>query len=167
MADYHRSKDDEIQQQPHSVEDESGDASEYNPPPRDTTNGTSKRARGTTKKRGRYMTKRRLEELQASQDLQAPVETVHVETGASATANAERSIPSMNDQTSLKDQSREVIDLEDGPKETLDSGLDASEPVLGRGGKRRAVANRHMPTKRPRRAMAVDQVRLPGSRFSA
>jgi hypothetical protein len=112
------------------------------------------------------MTKRRREELEASQDLQAPVETVHVETVASATANAERSVPSTNDHTSLKEQSHVVIDLEDGRRETLVAGLDASEPVLGRGGKRRAVPHRHVPTKRPRRAMAVDKVRLPGSRFS-
>jgi hypothetical protein len=86
--------------------------------------------------------------------------------GASVSAIAERSTPPTNNQAPLNDQICEVIDLEDGRQETPDPRLDVREQVLGRGGKRRAVAHRHVPTKRPRRAMTADKVRLLESRFS-
>jgi hypothetical protein len=113
------------------------------------------------------MTKRKRAMLRASEDLQAPAETEPVEIGAITNATAERSTPLMNDQASLDDQSREVIDLEDGRRETLDPSLDASRTYIGRGGKRRAAAIHHAPTKRPRRVVAVNKVTLPNPRFSA
>lgn len=116
------------------------------------------------------MTKRRREELRASQDPQGPVETIHAEVEPSTSATTKRATPSVNDQAPLNDQSCEVIDLEDERPETIDTSLDAcepSEPVMGRGGKRRAMATRRVTSKRPRRAIAANKVRLPILRFGA
>jgi hypothetical protein len=157
-ANYHRSTSEAAQRQTHSTDDESGDASEYAPTPREIKKGPNKRARGTGKPRGPYKkTKRRLAELRASEDAQVTVENLRVDIGHRASASAEHSTPPVNDKHTPDDGSPEVIDLEVG-SETLGLNVDATDPTAERSHKRRTVAVRCAPTKRPQRAKVVNRV---------
>jgi hypothetical protein len=158
LADCHRSTDEATQQQLHSADEGSGDASEYAPTPREIKKGANRKSKGTKKPRGPYMTQRKRAELRASEDAQVMVKNSHLDIGRRASASAEHPTPLVNDKNSPDDQSREVIDLE-ARREVLGPDVEAADPSAGRCRKRRAAAVRSVPAKRPQRAEVVNRVR--------
>jgi hypothetical protein len=94
------------------------------------------------------MTKQRLANLRANLVFQALGENEHVEMGGSASATAEPSTPSANDEATLAYQGRKVTGSKGGRLEQLDHGLDATELSIWRGGKHQAAAIHHGPAKR-------------------